>query len=1275
VVAASAPVLGSNSASPNATTNFVGNTETYTASFTGTLPISYQWQVSPNADGSAATSLTDQTNTTLVLTNLQLANSGYYSLQASNNVSPFTGNSPWTQLVVTSPTNAFIVWSAPVPFLGQSAGQMLTNPAGAYLEAEYFGSSIAPLAVTVGGNIFTFKGDGSSASVVGNIGTASGAWLVGTNTTGNANLDTVLNQFAWDGGIHTITLHNLVIGQQYAVQFFALDNRGGNSSARLTTFQDPNNGGDISAAYTMGTNDYLTGTFTAPSTDVAIQQNVPNGGNINALVVRALSYAPAVQASILTSPASVTAYVGRTIQFNATADGIPTPTLNWQAGPVGGPYTNLVDGGQISGSASGTLTVSGVTLEESGTEFVLFASNLAGSATSVAADLTVLAAPAISGVYSTNILALNPVAYWPFNETDNPDATPNVSTLAAYDASANQHDGLYLYDCYNAYDGIVGPQSTDGYPQFADGQGAMSPLNGVANTWVTAPALNLNTNTVTMVMWVNPAGPQTDYTSLLFTYSAGTVSGMGYSSNQRLGYDWNNDDSGTYNYTAGPVIPENMWSMVAVVVTPTNASFYVINTNGVSSTTYVHNHINMSWNGTETIGSGNNNLGRTFSGVIDEVAVFNYAMTPSQLVALTTTNPPAAPLNLVASAGNAQVTLNWSNTIGEVLVNRSTTNGGPYTLVGSTTGTTYTDTGLLNGTTYYYVVSATNSNGQGPDSSQASATPFAFAASTKLVWSGAVNGNWDIATTNWLANGIPVSYQDGIPVVFDDSVLGNTTVSVSATVSPASVVFSNSVDNYAVSGSAIAGATNSLTKLGSGKLTLSSANTFSGGTTISNGTVEVDTSGNTSQFGTGPVAISGGALTININGNTGNTYDFANNLVLGGGTLNNADGDVHLATGAGATINVLSATTIYRVWGHGNTGKKLNFDGILQGSGGLTLNNIDQGWGEGGGLMITNNANTYSGTITVNSTSGNGMALIVGGNTALQYATLNVQGNGTGDVPYGLRFNPGVTAPVIGALAGNGNFLLADLASATVSLTISNNGTANYSGSISGAGSLTMEGSGTQILGGANTYSGNTTISGGTLLVNGSISANVTVQTNATLGGSGTIGGNVIFNSGASALFTNGGMLAISGNLTASGNLIKLSLSNNVPAGIYTLATYIGGSGTFSNTPSLLSGSFAASTTNYITTGGGHINLVVTSLVNTDAATANFKATVAGAPGSPTMNFTWAPDHLGWQLYTNSVDLTAPGSWFPVPGSGAVTNESISINPAQPKVFFQLRYP
>jgi len=448
-----------------------------------------------------------------------------------------------------------------------------------------------------------------------------------------------------------------------------------------------------------------------------------------------------------------------------------------------------------------------------------------------------------------------------------------------------------------------------------------------------------------------------------------------------------------------------------------------------------------------------------------------------------------------------------------------------------------------------------------------------------------------------------------------------------------------------LSGSAAnSGGAGALVKAGTGTLVFNTAGTFSGGTTISNGTVEVDTSGNTSQFGTGPVTNSGGTLTININGNTGNTYDYANSLVLDGGTLNNADGDVHLATGVGATINVLSATTIYREWGHGNTGKKLNFDGILEGSGGLTLNDINGGFGEGAALMITNNANTYSGTITVDSTSGNGMALIAGGNTALQHATVNVQGNGTGDVPYGLRFNPGVTTPVIGALAGNGNFLLADLASATVNLTISNNGTANYSGGISGAGSLTVEGSGTQALGGANTYSGNTTINGGTLLVNGTLGGVgvATVNNGGILAGVGGINGattvnsggvvaagtnwigvltfsnNLTFNAASTNRFmvtTSGGasnqVAVVSGTLTPNSSSIEINTAGdpNLGVGTNVLFNYpiSGISGSFTTIPVFDTAQTGAATNALIVDdGAGHIDLVVANpavvpLLNTNA--------------------------------------------------------------------------
>ncbi|HVT83413.1 MAG TPA: fibronectin type III domain-containing protein, partial [Phycisphaerae bacterium] len=88
---------------------------------------------------------------------------------------------------------------------------------------------------------------------------------------------------------------------------------------------------------------------------------------------------------------------------------------------------------------------------------------------------------------------------------------------------------------------------------------------------------------------------------------------------------------------------------------------------------------------------------------------------------------PAAPTGLTASAGNHQVVLNWTAVGGATSYNvkYGTNPGGPYTttLNVATVGTTISN--LTNGTPYYFVVSALNANGEGINSTQASATPTA----------------------------------------------------------------------------------------------------------------------------------------------------------------------------------------------------------------------------------------------------------------------------------------------------------------------------------------------------------------------------------------------------------------------------------------------------------------------------------------------------------------------------------------------------------------------
>src|SRR2546425_12685879 len=96
--------------------------------------------------------------------------------------------------------------------------------------------------------------------------------------------------------------------------------------------------------------------------------------------------------------------------------------------------------------------------------------------------------------------------------------------------------------------------------------------------------------------------------------------------------------------------------------------------------------------------------------------------------------PPSAPTNLTATASNAQVAIIWTASTGATSYNvkRSTTSGSGYVKIGTSTAAAFTDMGLTNGTTYYYVVSGVNASGEGPNSSQVTATPVSAAADVTI---------------------------------------------------------------------------------------------------------------------------------------------------------------------------------------------------------------------------------------------------------------------------------------------------------------------------------------------------------------------------------------------------------------------------------------------------------------------------------------------------------------------------------------------------------------
>ncbi len=216
-----------------------------------------------------------------------------------------------------------------------------------------------------------------------------------------------------------------------------------------------------------------------------------------------------------------------------------------------------------------------------------------------------------------------------------------------------------------------------------------------------------------------------------------------------------------------------------------------------------------------------------------------------------------------------------------------------------------------------------------------------------LVWRGDGTNNWNVTTTaNWLNGTNIVKFYAGDNVTFNDVGTNNPAINLVGTLLASSVTVT-AAQNYTFGGTGSLGGMMSLLKAGPGQLTLATGNTYSGGTTVSNGTLLVN---NSTGSGTGSGAVtvlSGGILggtgtiggPVSVNGtlapgNSAGTLTVSNDLVLNSGAL------LQYQLGTNSDLTAVS----------GN----LTLDG--------TLNVTDAG----GFTNTTYPLFTYSGTLTTN---------------------------------------------------------------------------------------------------------------------------------------------------------------------------------------------------------------------------------------------------------------------------------------------------------------------
>jgi fibronectin-binding autotransporter adhesin len=265
-----------------------------------------------------------------------------------------------------------------------------------------------------------------------------------------------------------------------------------------------------------------------------------------------------------------------------------------------------------------------------------------------------------------------------------------------------------------------------------------------------------------------------------------------------------------------------------------------------------------------------------------------------------------------------------------------------------------------------------------------------------------------------------------------------------------------------------------ITEAGSGALSLSGANTYSGNTTLSSGTLNINNAGSggtSSAIGTGAFTINGGTIDNTTSGaitlTTNNAITLGANFTFGG-TQN-------LNLGTGAITNAGNRTITLN-----GTNSTLTFGGTMTNSSGA--NQITTVNGAGNTLVLGGYTLSNSGSNRTDTINGSGNVTITGvvasGSTSVSGLTYGGSGVLTlsGPNTYG-----GVTTVNSGTLLVNGNS-----SSATGNVSVNNSGT-TLGGTGTIGGPVTV-GSGAKLLGGTGSAaSGTLTLGGGLTLSSGSI--------------------------------------------------------------------------------------------------------------------------------------------------------------------------------------------
>jgi len=639
VQAASAPVF---TQQPQSCTRYVNGYCTFAATVQGTPPISFQWKKNGEP-------LAGETNASLSLASIEKSDQGTYVLEATNAF----GTTPSAGAVLTvlePPANSFaerilshgpvaywrlnegvgattafdyvggydgthtagVVLGNPGPRPAKFPGFETTNLCAGYDSFEEAGTEI-PASLMSNRSAFTMLGWIKMPSI------PNGRFaLFGQNDVAEFGFHgDVLGIWTPGGGFASfdplaeITLDEWMLiaatGDGTNLSLY-LNGDLMNSASGVTA-----NYGESTYPFRIGfgvldaTGNYLTGEID----EVALFDYALTQTDINALFAVA---GGAVAPTITVQPVSVEVYAGADIQLRAQATGTLPLGYQWRKDGA-----DLSDGGNISGANTAQLWISDVTAADEA-DYDVVVSNIAGSQTSVTASLTLAAAPP-AGSYEELMASLGPVAYWSLNEASG-------STVAFDRAGGNNA----THDVYVTV-GAEGPR-----PPAVPGMESGNLCTGYdgalyAETRTTASLMS-NRSAFTLAGWINPnVMPQVTSTG------SNRVALFGQNDVAEFGFHGANT-LGIWSPTGGYVALD-----VSSLIFPYEWSFLVATADGTRMVIYLNGEI------VATGGSITSNYGSSgypfrigygvldatenwFDGYIDEVGMWDRALTPSEVVTL-----------------------------------------------------------------------------------------------------------------------------------------------------------------------------------------------------------------------------------------------------------------------------------------------------------------------------------------------------------------------------------------------------------------------------------------------------------------------------------------------------------------------------------------------------------------------------------------------------------------------------------------------------------------